>query len=107
METNASDFAVGEVLSQHGDGEKLHPVAFHSRKFSATEINYKIHDKELLAIVDSFQKWCHLLEGATHQLTLYSDDKNLEYFMSTRVLNWRQACWNVSVNIRLWNCTLT
>ena len=56
METDASNFALGAVLSQLGDGEKLHPVAFHSRKFSAAEINYEIYDKELLAIVDSFQK---------------------------------------------------
>ena len=54
METNAFDFALGAVLSQFGYGEKLHPVAFHSRKFSAAEINYEIHDKELLAIVNSF-----------------------------------------------------
>ena len=53
METDASDFTLGVVLSQLGDGEKLHPIAFHSRKFSAVEINYEIHDKELLAIVDS------------------------------------------------------
>ena len=54
METDASDFALGAVLSQLGDGKKLHPVAFHSRKFSAVEINYKIHDKKLLTIVDFF-----------------------------------------------------
>ena len=66
METDASDFALGAVLSQLGDGEKLHLIAFHSRKFSAAEINYEIHNKELLAIIDSFQEWCHLLEGATH-----------------------------------------
>ena len=54
IETDASDFALGAVLLQLGDGEKLHPIAFHSRKFSATEINYEIHDKEFLAIVDSF-----------------------------------------------------
>ena len=54
METNASDFVLGAVLSQLGDGEELHLVPFHSRKFSAAEINYEIHDKELLAIVDSF-----------------------------------------------------
>ena len=53
IETDASDFALVAVLSQLGDGEKLHPIAFHSRKFSAIGINYKIHDKELLAIVDS------------------------------------------------------
>ena len=54
IEADASDFALGSILSQQGDDEKLHPVAFHSRKFDAAEINYEIHDKELLAIVDSF-----------------------------------------------------
>ena len=98
METDASEFALGAILSQVGDGEKLHPVAFHSQKFSAAEINYKIHDKELLAIVNSFQEWHHLLEGATYQVTIYTDHKNLEYFMSTRVLNRRQARWNMSLS---------
>ena len=91
METDAFDFALGAILSQLGDGEKLHPVAFHSLKFSAAEIIYEIHHKELLAIVDSFQEWRHLLEGATHQVTVYIDHKNLEYFMSTHALNRRQA----------------
>jgi hypothetical protein len=63
METDASDFALGAVLSQKGDDAKLHPIAFYSRKFSAAEINYEIHDKELFAKVDSFQEWRHFLEG--------------------------------------------
>ena len=56
------------------------------------------HNKELLAIVDSFQEWCHLLEGTTHQVIVYTFHKNLEYFMSTRVLNRHQACWNISLS---------
>ena len=54
LEADASNFALRSVLSQTGDDERLHLVAFHSRKFEATEMNYEIHDKELLAIVDSF-----------------------------------------------------
>ena len=54
MKIDASNFALEVVLLQFEDGEKLHLVAFYSQKFSATEINYKIHDKELLVIVDSF-----------------------------------------------------
>ena len=54
IEVGASDFALGSILSQQGDDEKLHLVAFHSCKFDAAEINYEIHDKELLAILDSF-----------------------------------------------------
>jgi hypothetical protein len=45
---------LGAVLSQEGDGRRLYPVAFYSKKISAADINYEIHDKELLAIVDSF-----------------------------------------------------
>jgi hypothetical protein len=66
METDASHFALRVVLSQEREGRKLHPITFYSRKFSVVEINYEIHDKELLAIVNSFQEWRHLLEGASH-----------------------------------------
>jgi len=55
LETDASDFTIGAVLSQHDEENRLHPVAFHSRKFSLAEINYKIYDKELLAVVDAFK----------------------------------------------------
>jgi hypothetical protein len=55
VETDASDFILGGALSQVAEDKKLHPNAFHSRKFSPAEINYEIHDKELLAIVDCFK----------------------------------------------------
>jgi hypothetical protein len=32
--------------------------------FSCTKINYEIHDKELIVIMDAFEEWHHLLEGA-------------------------------------------
>ena len=44
LESDASDFALGAVLSQMGVDEKLHPITFYSRKFSVAEINYEIHD---------------------------------------------------------------
>jgi len=45
LETDASDCVLGAVLSQLWEDEKLHPVAFLSRKFSPAEINYDVHDK--------------------------------------------------------------
>jgi len=93
IETEASDFALGAVLSQKDEENQLHPVAFHSRKFQPAEINYEIHDKELLAIVDAFKHWRRYCEGATHQVQVYSDHQNLEYFTTTKVLNRRQARW--------------
>jgi hypothetical protein len=57
VETDALDFVLGSTLSQTTEDKKLHPNAFHSRKFSPAEINYKIHNKELLTIVDCFKAW--------------------------------------------------
>jgi hypothetical protein len=93
VKTDASDFALGGTLSQTAEDKKRHPNAFHSRKFSPAEINYEIHDKELLTIVDCFKVWRRYLEGALHMVLVYMDYKNLEYLMMTKVLNRRQACW--------------
>jgi hypothetical protein len=93
IESDASDFALGAVLSQRDEENRLHPIAFHSRKFQPAEINYEIHDKELLAIVDAFKHWRRYCEGAIHQVQVFSDHQNLEYFTTTKVLNRRQARW--------------
>ena len=75
LETDASNVTLEAILWQMEVDKKLHPVAFYSKKFSAVEINYKIHNKELLAIVDSFQEWNHFLQGAVHLVTIYTDHK--------------------------------
>jgi len=93
IKTDASDFVLGAVLLQKDQENRLYPVAFHLRKFQPTEINYKIHDKELLAIVDASKHWRCYCEGATHQVQVYSDYQNLEYFTTTKVLNRCQARW--------------
>jgi len=43
---------------------ELHPIAFHSQMFSALELNYDIHDKELLTNFEAFKQWQHYLEGS-------------------------------------------
>ena len=63
LEVDASDFALGSMLSQYGEDGWLHLIAYHYCKFSIVEINYEIHAKELLAIINAFRKWRHLLEG--------------------------------------------
>lgn len=94
VETDASDYAIGACLSQPDDNGKLHPVAFYSRSMSPAELNYDIHDKELLAIVAAFKQWKVYLEGPKHQVSILTDHKNLIYFTSTKVLNRRQVRWS-------------
>ena len=56
LETDSSNFVSARVLSQYDDSGVLHPVAFFSKKHTATEYNYEIYDKELLAIVRCFEE---------------------------------------------------
>lgn len=92
LHTDASGFAISGIISQVHNGQ-LHPVAFWSQKSNPAECNYDIHDRELLAIVSCMKHWRHYLEGAKHPIRVFSDHKNLETFMSTKILNRRQARW--------------
>jgi hypothetical protein len=47
----------------------------------------------MLAIVESMRHWRHYLEGSRQPVQVLSDHKNLTTFMSTKVLNRRQARW--------------
>jgi transposase InsO family protein len=94
VETDASDMATGAILTQRGEDGQLHPCAYRSSKMSPTEQNYDIYDKELLSIVLAFQDWRVYLEGSPHIIKVISDHKNLEYFLTSKQLNRRQARWS-------------
>ncbi|GLB41135.1 putative retrotransposable element tf2 155 kda protein type 1-like [Lyophyllum shimeji] len=96
VEADSSDFATGAVLSQQSpEDEKWHPVAFYSKSLNAVERNYEIHDKEMLAIIRALEEWRHFLEGARHKVEIYTDHKNLQYFLTAKKLNRRQARWSL------------
>jgi len=48
--------------------------------------NYKIHDKEILAIIQCLEAWRHFLKEAKDQFEIWMDHKNLEYFMKAQKL---------------------
>lgn len=93
LATDASDFALSAVLQQPDTNGDLHPVAYFSRKLTPAEINYDIHDKELLAIVAAFREMRAWLLGAAHPISVITDHNNLKYFMFSQVLNRHQARW--------------
>jgi hypothetical protein len=47
----------------------------------------------MLAVMKSLEEWRHFLEGAKHKVEIWTDHKNLEYFMTAKKLNQRQAQW--------------
>jgi hypothetical protein len=92
VETDASEAAVSGILSQLVEHEGStrgvwHPVAYWSRKLTAAERNYGTFDAELLAIVEAFREWRSYLEGAQYTVEVISDHENLQYFITTKVLN--------------------
>ena len=95
IETDASGYAIGGVLSQltSDDLGRWHPVAFFSRKMIPAETRYETHDGELLAIVEAFKTWRHYLEGSRHEVLVLTDHNNLRRFMDTKSLSSRQVRW--------------
>ena len=83
------------MSQQSPEDNKWHPVAFLSKSLSLVEQNYEIHDKEMLAIVRALEEWRHFVEGAEHRCEIWMDHKNLQYFMTAKKLNRRQARWSL------------
>jgi len=71
LSTDASDFAIGAVLSQKNMQTNLwHPVAFFSKSLDIYERNHKIYDKELLAVIWGLEEYRHHLEGHPHKIEI-------------------------------------
>jgi len=93
VEADASNFATGGVLSIKCEDNKWRPVAYISKSLNKTERNYEIHNKEMLAVIRCLEAWRHFLEGFQSKFKVWTDHKNLEYFISNQKLNRRQARW--------------
>ena len=96
MECDSSDFANGAILSQYID-KKWHSVVYMSRMLSETERNYQIHDRELMAVMDSLADWRQYLLGARCTFEIWTDHQNLQYFRKPQKLNRRQARWQTEL----------
>ncbi|MBW0542638.1 hypothetical protein O181_082353 [Austropuccinia psidii MF-1] len=92
VETDASDYALGAVLSQISDSGK-HPIAFDSCNLLPAELNYEIHDKELLGIVWALKRWRAFLLTLSSFFEVLTNHSSLQYFMSSKILTRPQAHW--------------
>jgi transposase InsO family protein len=94
LECDSSDYISGGILSQRSEKDQLvRPVAYFSKTLSPAECNYEIYDKELLAIIRCFEEWRAELQSVNQPVKVLTDHKSLEYFMTTKKLNRRQARW--------------
>ena len=95
VEVDASNFTTGGVLFIKSKDNKWRPVVYISKLLNKTERNYEIHDKEMLAVICCLEAWRHFLAGTKNKVKVWTDHKNLEYFMSNQKLNRRQARWTL------------
>ncbi|MBW0550541.1 hypothetical protein O181_090256 [Austropuccinia psidii MF-1] len=92
VETDASYYALGAVLSQVNDSVK-HPITFHSCQLLPAALNSEIHDKELLGIFWDLKRRRAFLISLSNSFEVLKDHSSLQYFMSSKVLTCCQACW--------------
>ena len=86
IETDALGHAIGRVLFQEQEGEwKL--MAFLSITMQQAERNYKIYDKEPLAIMETLTKWRQYLLDVIEQFEIWIDYENFKYFRESHKLN--------------------
>ncbi len=71
--------------------ETAQPVAYDSVQLKGAQLNYPMHEKELLSIVCACKKWRPDLLGEHFQV--YTDHRTLENFETQKTLSCRQACW--------------
>lgn len=91
LTTDASNAAIGAILSQELIEGEEQVIYFYSRKMSKAEQNYSVTDKELLAVVKGINHFRHYLNGK--EFVLKTDHKALECLnksteLSSRLMRW-------------------
>jgi hypothetical protein len=88
IETNASDYVVGVVLTQHG-----HPVAYHSETLSDDVCKYPTYDKEMYSIAQSYRQWRNYILGK--EIVIHTDHKPLQFMQTQgKLQNGRHQKWS-------------
>jgi len=79
LEADSSNYTIGAVLSQLQE-HKWHSIAYLSKALTEIQCNYKIYDKEMLAIMLTLKEWQHYLIGAAEPFEIWTYHQNLQYF---------------------------
>ena len=93
VHTDASGYAVGATLSQRDEHGDLKPVAYMSKKMNSAQLNYAVHEWELLAVIEALKAWRCYLYGSSTPIDIYTDHHSLTYLSTQPNLSPRQSRW--------------
>lgn len=92
---DATDVAIGAVLTQEVDGEE-HPICYFSQKLSSSERKYSVTERECLAVIRAIEKFRGYIEGV--RFTVYCDHSALTYLRSMKNPTALMSRWILRLN---------
>ena len=95
LQTDASGYAIGAVLSQIGDDGKEHPIAYISRTLNKHERKYSTTEKECLAVLNACEKFKDYLYRS--RVIVVSDHAPLKWLQKQQSTNARLTRWNLKL----------
>ena len=95
LQTDASNYGIGAVLSQIDSEGQEHPIVFLSKKLLSNEENYSVPEKETLAIVWGMQKLRYYLLGC--KFIVLTDHRALKWLDQMRNANNRLMRWSLAL----------
>lgn len=94
IQTDASKIGIGAVLMQTYPNGDL-PIAYLSKKFTATQMNWPATEQECYAIICAIEKWHKYLDGRS--FTIETDHKPLVPFNTKQQLNSKCERWRLKL----------
>ena len=80
---DALNYATGGILSMKCSNGQQRLVTYLSKSLNETERNYKIHNKEILAVIRGLENLRYLLKDMKFKFEVQTDHKNLDYFIKS------------------------
>jgi len=91
MKTDFSDWCIDKIVLQlMNDVWRLY--VYYSKKNASAKCNYEIYDKEMLIIIQCLKEWDTKLRSVS-SFQIYTNHKNLKYFMTVKKLTEWQMRW--------------
>jgi hypothetical protein len=90
ISSDASDTTICVVLGKHED---RYPYVFYyiSKNMAPNELNYKVTEREFLAVVYAINKFWHYITG--YPTFIHTDHSKIKYLMNKPITNARVTRW--------------